>query len=768
MGEEMTTPARWRHPTEPLQKLAAELRFDEDKLQLSEGLDVLSYTDEQYDVPARLALPADAVEREKRLAALDAALAGAREKYGTSLKFQFKVGSATVLNLDDYDREKLDDFFNEFGGDVLTLDIKIDKRELAKHWGFSASKADVKLFLYPAALVRTLSLSLEDIDHGEQALFREATGRKKLLILVPAHKIELDGKYLAVVGGEAIARWEKYATTSRPDPEEVKFVHQEASDKLRWVQLELKHLTPLHLRVGWDETEQGANNMPPKDDAVASALYGQLFACSLLYMAGHSSLGAGGGRGGAKAGATGAGAADVPLWVSTFSADKYLTKFDVGDTKKLTEALGGANAEKPWEAALAIAKLAAWCYNVVNQRGVAERLSVLQNVIASSMQGNSPSINCRELASQAASLYARAEVRYESFTQKELDKYLTQVKELEDAVELTTKGYNEQVQGLTKSLTENMLAAVAVVVGSFIAAVFKSPFETNVFLFGTLIYVAYLLIFPVGVGLVSSWQRFDDLRKSFGNRREEYARRLTEAEVNQIVGKTVTGRERWFFKWFVATILLYAVVLGAVCWSIFTVPTLIKSWGDKFEITGVSYGEPATGEVVPLIIRGENFNKEKEIVVTVDGSSFTNTDGQTLKVHGTTVLTFTPRQVELAAITDKRKRQVTVRQGQAAPKEFALPEGRPPIPQPKFESWKRVPARGGGSLVAHGSNYASISGVSSGGANWAFKASDNGQQLELNVPATLREPLEGRVFEVTLKNGEKMQATVKLNPTKSR
>ena len=55
------------------------------------------------------------------------------------------------------------------------------------------------------------------------------------------------------------------------------------------------------------------------------------------------------------------------------------------------------------------------------------------------------------------------------------------MKELEETVEDTTKDYNDQVHSLTKTAIDNVLAAVAVIVGSFLAAMFKSPFQEDAF-----------------------------------------------------------------------------------------------------------------------------------------------------------------------------------------------------------------------------------------------------------------------------------------------
>jgi hypothetical protein len=76
------------------------------------------------------------------------------------------------------------------------------------------------------------------------------------------------------------------------------------------------------------------------------------------------------------------------------------------------------------------------------------------------------------------------------------------------------------------------------------------------------------------------------------------------------------------------SVLIIAVALGV--WQQFWQRT------ESFDVTGVFYRQPATSEVVPVLIQGSNFDRGKEIVITIGNAAFANADDQTLKVHGST------------------------------------------------------------------------------------------------------------------------------------
>ena len=750
------TQQRWQDPAGPLKEFAATFGVDPTKLAPNEWPDELTYNNEGFPTE-KLTLLSDPGLKEQQLTGLDHVLQNMRSKYGSALTLRFKLGPEE-LKLDKvYEKSKLGEFCEKVAGAPIELYLRIDKEELASYWEFTHSSASFKIFLFPDALVRALNVSLTDLEQDKKALMNSFTGEQKLIILVPDHNIELNGDYLAVLGGEMVAEWKEYLPKKKPGEllDIVKYICDQARLNLKWVHIGLDHLTPLQLKVDWKKPEDGTEGGPSKDDSIAGALFAQLLACSLLYMAGHSS---------SNRKLTSSVPVDTKVddsWVATFAADKYVVKFDIRNASEIVQMLKADSAGNPWKTSQAIADLAMWIYE--EERGAANRLIVVQSSIASSIQKNDSSVNFRELVRRATEIYMRVQWAWKAFIEGKLDQYFSQVKELEDTIETTTKTYNEQVQSLTKSLVDNMLVAVGVIVGSFIAAIFKSPFESYVFWFGTGIYLAYLVIFPIGVGLFSTWQRFNDARNSFVKRKEDFAKRLTDDQVNNIVGPTVTDREKWFKKWFWVTTALYGLVLALVITAIIIVPDLIKTWGDQFEITGVSYGQPATSEAVPLLIRGSNFDKDKEIVVTIGASEFTNTDGQSLKVHGSTVLTFSPRQTDLTNAKEKGNAFVFVKQGSAKSKGLKLPNDPAPIPQPVFEKWSLVAGRKGNPVEAYGINFGSISRIELDGAKLNFKVSNDGQQLELTDQNGSSGQWVGKSIEVTLKNSDRI--TVMISPT---
>jgi hypothetical protein len=241
------------------------------------------------------------------------------------------------------------------------------------------------------------------------------------------------------------------------------------------------------------------------------------------------------------------------------------------------------------------------------------------------------------------------------------------VKALEETVAATAKDYNEQVGVLAASVIASMLAAVGVILGSFLAALFKSPFEAYAFRFGTIVYTIYLLVFPMGVGLTATWQRFRKSKETFEARRRSFAQRLREDPVREITEPVLGKSESWFRKWYAASVAAYAIVAVALAAAIILVPPAIESWSrkpDDFVLKSASRNQPVNGAVK---IRGEHFDKEKDIVVTLGHGTFTNAaDPATLKVLGTTALCFTPSKSDLGAAT------VTVRQGAAGSKSVLL------------------------------------------------------------------------------------------------
>lgn len=565
---------------------------------------------------------------------LERLLTDLRTAFGASVTFTLSIGGAPVCSLTgDSGAPDLSRYDQIADAVSLDLDVTVDKDKLLEHWGVAAAGCAFRLFLFPRRLVGALGVPLFDLAKPRELLEGFANAAK-VIVLVPAHPIELTGPFLVILGGSAAGRWQEYAvapTVSRPSPGEVL---EQARQNLKG-SLSLfdpAPLTPLQVAV---EPVAVAKN-----DAVAAALFAQWTVCSILYLADYSRWDA-----------------NSKSWLVTFPG----SQFDVSAT--LSTAAARLALDGEWDRARTLGTLLRWTYR--QERNVSDRLTTVHNAVTNVLEDSGAATASRELIVQSEEIARRAEGAWRAFIRQKLDKYFGQVKQVEETVDATGRAYDEQIVLLTKSLTDNMLAAVAIVAGSFIAAMFQSPFRPYVFWFGAGTYLLYLIFFPVAVGLTATKKRFNASRDAFAKRIDDFGKRLTPGEVHELAGDTVQRRESAFFWWFGITVFLYVAVIGGIAVALFRVPPLIESWSDGFTLTAVKYGPPSNG-AVQLQIYGTNFDRNKEIVVILGRTAYSNS-AKTLTVFGSSLLTMDVPEGDLPrAGQTKNLPVVTVYQGKAA------------------------------------------------------------------------------------------------------
>jgi hypothetical protein len=745
----MVSPPLWNDPAGPLTSFAQALGFDAKSF--NESPEELTFHNESFRSD-KLKLSTDLAVKVQQVAALDGVILEMKRKYGSALTLKLKLAQDELNADDEYTATKLETFCNLLEDSSFELDLRINKRNLPAHWSIAATTADFKVFLFPEALARSLQVPLTNLEQGENALMPAFTGEKKLIILVPDHKIDLDGEYLSVLGDNAVDNWKDYVPAKTDEARaKVARLYEEATTEPHWGDIHLTHLTPLQLYVGWNKPGENTVSPPAKDDLIARPLYSQLMACSLLYLATYA-------RNFDATRANGGETASTYEWLATFKEDKYLASIEVGATTKIGDTLVAANETNPWEASQTIGALVIWAYKEV--RGTSIRLALAQAVIASVLQDTKASANLLELARSASERSKRVFDRWEAFMNDKLDKYFSSIKALEEAVETTSKSYNEQVQALNKTLIDNILAAVGVVVGSFLVAIFKYPFQTHVFRFGTVIYLIYLAIFPVGIGLFTAWQRFKDSKDLFAKRLKDFSNRLGD-QVKDIVGVTVSQRERKFQIYFGGVCAVYLIILALMALAIWIVPRKITRWND-YSLSNVSYGTPIKG-TIPITIRGENFDKDKEIVVIVGNSRFTNTTEPSVRVQGSTALIVSPRRKDLVDAIARGQGSVTVRQADGEEKSLPLPAGAPPTtPDPVTGDWIWVPKEKAGVAIVTGSNLDSIAEIRLQRVKRDFQMSSDGTLMEF-PSASKDEWQTGKVTGV-LVDGRPISLTVRFAP----
>lgn len=462
--------------------------------------------------------------------------------YGDALHCRFLLGAMSALDVDaDLDEAALEKFqeITKYSPTVI-FDFTLDKRLLLQSW-LKPLPDDCRLFLYlfPEALERLLRVSPDKLRDLEQLLW----GRKptqKTLILVPKHEIWLDGRYLAVVGGNRVGQWRR-ALPQGEDPlepesdaqgaddhgrakEDLTFILETRAKMLRWDEPWVQSLTPLHLTL---EGDMGSDEIP-----IGPLLEGHLVNLVMLHTAdrtrGHNS----------QLQATYAGgqhSVDVPLLgkdmlheVSTEGATALLEIFD-------------------------------WAYDP-NFYG--DKLPLVQVGVAQALFAADAAARPHLLLQNSPAIYEGLQYHWKALVESKVDVYVTQVQALEEYVGETVQAFADQVGDMIGDLTKTMLAAVGVVVGSFIGSLFEDTFNPAVFSLGMVAYALYAYVFPFGFGLRIRLEEFEALKEEFELRRQRFEALLYEERVEDIVAGRIQDSQERFERWFADVRRAYVILIA--------------------------------------------------------------------------------------------------------------------------------------------------------------------------------------------------------------
>ena len=515
------------NPVAPLVEFAKEIGIPEEELRQGEGPATLSYNAEQFPVTRLRSL---SLERIRSLA----------DAYGPALDCRVLLGSMPVLIFKpDLTEEELQSFRDEVKHTpTVELNLKIDKGRLVGEWLGDVAPCRPFLFLFPEQLV---SLLQSDLDSLRKDLWGKRPGRKALL-LVPDRPVHLDGQYLAILGGDAITNWQGVVANVVPDGSTVKRMHNACRDLVRWRDLSLGCLTPLHLDM---EGEL------PQDAEIADALLVYRSNLFLLYTA------------------------DQVMR----QEDGTLEATYADASQKATVPFctpGSSWDEEAWAAAGSLTEIVRWTYDRAENRNWAQdRLPLVQVAVCQALHATGPDDRCPLLVRIAPDLLDELQWLWKGFIRDDLEEYTTKVKDLEDYVDKTVAAYADEISGMIDSLSRTMLAAVAAVLGSFIGAILSDDFNAGIFALGMLTYAAYVFLFPLLYNMSHIWGRYDLVKGRFGERRERFGKRLYRENVDALVGKRVEQSEKRFVYWFWLTVFSYLLLVVAAVAATIVIPVLM-------------------------------------------------------------------------------------------------------------------------------------------------------------------------------------------------
>jgi hypothetical protein len=225
------------------------------------------------------------------------------------------------------------------------------------------------------------------------------------------------------------------------------------------------------------------------------------------------------------------------------------------------------------------AALVDWCYRLrdegVASDWAADRLQFTQVRIAQVLQSVPETARLVALVGQITDVVTALDDQWRAFIEDRFGQYLDKERQLEGIVNDVVIAFGEKTTALAKSLSDTLLAAVAALIGSAIAAAFKTPFNAALFRVGVLAYAGYVLIFPGLYGLGSQVGQFLEIGHNFEHERKRFNTLLGPQKTSQIVDNRVTRAKKRYWRWFGFTVTGYVIAIGGAIVAAVVVPSIV-------------------------------------------------------------------------------------------------------------------------------------------------------------------------------------------------
>ena len=508
---------------EPLVSLGVTLGIERDQMVAWERPDLIH---RQFTVP---------VEAMRGLEY--SVIQAARDEYGGAFSLEFRTGDLIDIRIDAATTpDKIRGFLagTSTGHDVV---IRVGKVELLARLGLDDSSVETRLFFFTDALCALLKRGLTAV---ESDLWETPT--KGLRIYLMDSESALVGPWLSIVSIDRPAS----EPPSAGEVARAQRIGMERDRYIGWDDAFVQNLTPAQLHVSGES-----------DNAeLVDITCGQFVSLSSLYLCDR-----------ARAIVRRDGGREIR---AEFRGQAHVAMIPIEDGAPLS----GVDQSDLGS----VAELTDWVYSADPATGndwIADRLPFVQTRVAQLLEGRPESGRLKAFTDSARYLVEGLEWQWKAFIENRISAYLENRKELEGLVGDTVVDFRERASELVKNLSDSILAAVAVMVGTFIAAAFDKPFNEDLFRIGMIAYAAYVLIFPGILGVASSAARFRSARADFDHRMTSF-RRLLGDEADDAVGGRVEQAGNGYLMWGVTVSVLYAVVTVAAFVAADRIPDLVS------------------------------------------------------------------------------------------------------------------------------------------------------------------------------------------------
>lgn len=455
-------------------------------------------------------------------------------EYGTAVRLIFRVGDLGVFSLEPgYSADDLSALVAAAPTTpTFNFEVEVDKGALIADRIGETDAVLQRLYFQREALLRALRAGIVSIEHD---LWPTPTLPLRLIVLDA--EVAIEGEALSIVGpasGLALAA-PMQPPVDRPDLERLS---ERRAEYIGWDSELSTALTPWHF-VYSEATGDAA--IRAQIDALV-VLFSILFTCDRA-----RTLPTQGGP---------------PRIQAEFRGREYVAFVPVLQSQPFKDL---SEAQRT-----AVLGLVGWCYqtqasgaNDVDWLG--DRLLFVQTRVAQALEGRPEAERERVFATAMPQIFEGVQWHWRAFIEGKVSEYLDRVQTLEAVVAEAVDRHAERTATLVKSLTDTILAAVAVLLASFIAAAFKDPFDATLFRIGLITYAGYVLIFPGALGLFAARGHAKQVDDSFDAQRAKFDEALFPDKVAAIVEhRPRKARDRYNRWWWCVAGIYLAVVLSAV------------------------------------------------------------------------------------------------------------------------------------------------------------------------------------------------------------
>lgn len=124
-------------------------------------------------------------------------------------------------------------------------------------------------------------------------------------------------------------------------------------------------------------------------------------------------------------------------------------------------------------------------------------------------------------------------------------------------------------------LNETVLAAIGVILGSFLTAIFTDEFNALIFRIGVITYAGYVFFFPLLYSMINRWQSYQTTVDQFMTQQQSYIKLLSEAVIQEMIKTNKYDRyTRRYRLWFFISVGVYLGLILLLGLAAIIVPNL--------------------------------------------------------------------------------------------------------------------------------------------------------------------------------------------------